>query len=407
MQLLHKQEMIESIRPYLAQETPFSGKSVLLFGHCNATEELADYLLEHGVEPVCFLDNSKEKQGGSYENIPIESPEHIQVYTAEDSIVLIASRYFSPMCAQIRRLGYVGDVVETVEYSFFQAFSEDEDTFLQKKERLLLGYQQLQVLREQWGSEHLVLCPHRALGDVYWAMSYLTPYLKRINKEECAVIVVGNPCREVVKLFGEEKIAVYDQKTMDALVQAVLFVQDENAIVAHHNHGYADPSFHILSGKFIHFSDFYRDVIFELPEHTKHCPPTHLTPFSNGEKMKKGKTVILAPYANSVVEAPLSFWENLSLEYQAKGFDVCTNLISGQAPVKGTLPLELTLGEMCQAVEWAGHFVSLRSGLCDVVHSAKAEKTVVFPDCYFSGTPHKIWEFFSLEGWKTVVLEDK
>ena len=86
----------------------FQDKAVFLFGHCNATESIADYLFEHGVRAAAILDNSKSKQEQSYRDIPILLPTHIKGFSASNSIVLIANRFFSEMSTQLRSLGYDG-----------------------------------------------------------------------------------------------------------------------------------------------------------------------------------------------------------------------------------------------------------------------------------------------------------
>ncbi len=406
MHEVHKAEMIQNISKFLGHSPVFDGKSVILFGHCNAAEELADYLLEQGVKPLCFLDNNPEKQGGNYHEIPIFPPEYIKNFQKNDSIVLIANRYYASMMQQLRQLAYDGEVVETVEYDSFQAFSVDDVTFLKKKQRILEGNSVLENIRGEFPEEHLVLCPLRALGDVYWCMSYLDGYLAKHSIKSYVVLVVGQACAQVVRLFSQENVRFFDQKTMDSLLQALVFTHEENAFICHHNHIYVDSAFQILQGHFIEFSQYFRDIIFGLDENAVRKLPTFAKTLSNPAEIPKGMSVIFAPYANSVVEAPLSFWEDLAEQYGKDGFHVFTNIIHGQMPIKGSKPLDIPLLEMISAVEQAGHFVSLRSGLCDVVDSAKAEKTLVFPNCYFSTTKHKISDFFGLKDWEIILLEE-
>lgn len=404
MQEAHKQEMIESIGRYTNTVPPFSNKSIFLFGHCNAAEELADYLTENGITPLSFIDNSQDKQGSNYRGIPINAPNIINDYTSDNSIVLIASRYYAPMRQQLLEIGYNGEIIETVEYSSFQEFSTSSYSFDKKIKRVLKGQKNLAKLRKDWSEEHLIICPYKALGDVYWAMTYLNAYLEEKSIDSYAIVVVGNPCCEVVKLFGIEKIAIFDQKNMDALIQCLVFTNDKNSIIAQHDHLYTDTSFKILSHKFIHFSDYFKYVVFGLSKTAKETTPICSGDFTLESTMPKGKSVILAPYANSIVEAPIEFWEELALKYQNKGYAVYTNIIPSQNPINGTIPLILPISKMILAVEWAGEFISIRSGLCDVVHSANCKKTLVFPDCYFSSTKHKISDFFSLEGWGVILL---
>lgn len=397
-----KAEMIEKVQPFV--DCAFSRKTVFLFGHCNATEELCDYLLENHCVPHCFLDNNQKKQGTFYGDIPILSPDVISSFSSEDCIVLIASRFFHTMSEQLHKLGYEGDIVETVEYNSYQAFSIEESVFQQKKQRVLDGFACFETYHEKFPQRYFVLCPYSALGDVYLAMSYLEAYCEKHHIFSFVVFTVGNPCGEVARLFTKEPVISLGQKEMDAFVQAVLLMGIKTGILAHHNHFYTDSSFQILQSELISFPQYYRDVVFGLDDTVEMAVPLHGKEVSCKEKIPKGRSVILAPYANSVVEAPKSFWTDLVKGYQAEGLHVFTNIIEGQEPLDDTTSLVLPISEMCDAVCWAGYFVSLRSGLCDVVHTAKARKTVVFPHCCFSDTKHQISDFFKLEGWETIIL---
>jgi hypothetical protein len=100
---------------------------------------------------------------------------------------------------------------------------------------------------------------------------------------------------------------------------------------------------------------------------------------------------------------PAEFWENLADEWRGKGVKVCTSVYGGETPIRGTAPLSLPLSQMAAAAEYAGMFVGLRNGLCDVVYAANCRKIVAFPDCFYSTTPHKAADFFALPGWESVV----
>jgi len=53
------------------------------------------------------------------------------------------------------------------------------------------------------------------------------------------------------------------------------------------------------------------------------------------------------------------------------------------------------LTEAISIVEAAGIFIGLRSGLCDVISSAKAEKIIIYPDRVYQGG--KYIDFYSLK----------
>ena len=113
----------------------------------------------------------------------------------------------------------------------------------------------------------------------------------------------------------------------------------------------------------------------------------------------------MAPYAKSVMPVPRSFWEQTAERHSAQG-DVVATLVHGdEDPIPGTLALEIPIPEVLDAVEHAGTFIGLRSGLCDVVHTARARKVYVYPDAYYSTTRYKVADFFALPGWESVVLQ--
>ena len=67
----HYNEMVSALN-VLEQSGELKEKKLYLFGHCNATEELAGLLIERQYKPTAILDNNTAKHGKNYRNIPIE-----------------------------------------------------------------------------------------------------------------------------------------------------------------------------------------------------------------------------------------------------------------------------------------------------------------------------------------------
>ena len=57
-------------------------------------------------------------------------------------------------------------------------------------------------------------------------------------------------------------------------------------------------------------------------------------------------------------------------------------------------------------VEWAGTFVGIRSGLCDVLKYAACDKTALFPDYYYCDTKWKAIDMYAIDGWRNIVVKD-
>lgn len=96
--------------------------------------------------------------------------------------------------------------------------------------------------------------------------------------------------------------------------------------------------------------------------------------------LKKGKTLVLAPYANTVAALPEKFWSDIVKKYQSMDYTIVTNSSGEQEPaVPGTKAVLVPIELIITFVEYAGTFIGLRSGLCDLIESAEAKKVIYYP----------------------------
>ena len=204
-------------------------------------------------------------------------------------------------------------------------------------------------------------------------------------------------------MFGIPNIVTLDQTQMDELVQAVIFTRERNSIIAHHDRPYTDNIIKYLNKHYLSFPDYYKYAVYGLNPNAKPAPPINLAEFEDKALIERGKTVIIAPYANSVVQPPPEFWRKLVCEYTQQGLQVFTDVFGNEKKLAGTKPIMIPLKSLVRAVEFAGHFIGLRSGLCDIVSTANCRKTVVFPDCIYSTTPYKVADFFAMPGWEQIL----
>jgi hypothetical protein len=174
--------------------------------------------------------------------------------------------------------------------------------------------------------------------------------------------------------------------------------------IAHHDRPYPNTSIRLLDHTLLPFTEQYRVAVYGLDETAVPARPSSTDPFEAPPAMPAGASVIVAPHAKSVVAPPAAFWEQLAADHAARGLAVFTNVTGEQAPIAGTLPLQVPIRQAIAAVEHAGTFVGLRSGLCDVLFTARAHKTVVFPDAFYSSTPQKVAGFFALPGFEPLVV---
>lgn len=382
----------------------FERNAVFLFGHCNATEELARLFLAEGYTVEAILDNSTAKQGMSYQNIPVVAPNWI--LGRKNTVVCIVSRAYASMKEQLQNMGYSGRVYRLVEYDSFSEYSLSEETQCRMKERIHRGEISLEHRKRKYKGVFQVYCPFPALGDVVLVMSYLPHFLRRKGILRYVVLVVGNACAEVARMFGAEAVEVLTQKEMDEQVQAVIYQRDADSLIAHHDRPYVVNLWKILSVRKISFDELYRIGVFGLLGDFKPYAPARLAAYAKLEEIPVGNAVILSPYAKSVVSLPGECWDSIVDFFSIKGYRIYTNVTKEEKELPGTFRLEVRLSELQSVVERAGIFIGLRSGLCDVLKWADCRRIALYPDCFYSSTGWKVEEIFHLDGWENIVVRD-
>ena len=116
--------------------------------------------------------------------------------------------------------------------------------------------------------------------------------------------------------------------------------------------------------------------------------------------LKEGKTVLLAPHANSLINFPIIFWEKLVKALNEKGYTVCTNS-SGmkEPPIIGTCPVFVPYKYLNAFIKKAGYVVSYRSGFSDILSGLEGKKIVLYAkqELYnIMGGLGSVYEYFSL-----------
>lgn len=415
----HYEEMVSSLLE-LEQDDCIQGKRIYLFGHCNATEELADLLIAKNYYPVAILDNNANKHGKKYRGIRIVKPQDILKDDQEQTIVCIVARAYAAMSDQLKRLGYKGPVRKLVDYNSYADYSLSEETIARMGVRVERGKKILDSVIEKYPDYFKILCPFQALGDIYIMMSYLPYFLKEQGKKKCVICVIGSACGQVVNLYFdngngridttagtfEYVLEIFSQKDMDELTQAAIYTQDEESYIAHQDRPYVNNLFKALYIKKIPLEQIYCCGVFGLPKKTKPVVPTNFHEYGDIQSIPKGNAVILAPYAKSVTALPAEIWKDVVSYYNNLGKICYTNVVGDEQPLEGTIAISPKIGEMKSVVERAGCFVGIRSGMCDVIRTADASMTALFPDYNYCDTQWKSIDMYYMDGWTNIVVDE-
>mgnify|MGYP007069872229 CR=1 FL=1 len=89
-----------------------------------------------------------------------------------------------------------------------------------------------------------------------------------------------------------------------------------------------------------------------------------------------GQSVILIPYARSAPNLPTTFWECLANKLKTL-FSVYTNCAGDDVPIRNTMALRLSIGDIPFAVRYAGASISIRCGIADILALGQCEETLV------------------------------
>lgn len=87
---------------------------------------------------------------------------------------------------------------------------------------------------------------------------------------------------------------------------------------------------------------------------------------------------MLSPYSNTLADLPNIFWDELARKLKQAGFAVCTNSDGKtEAAIEGTSSIFVPLTIAPQFIAYAGYFIGVRSGFCDVISGTDAKNNLI------------------------------
>ncbi len=248
-------------------------------------------------------------------------------------------------------------------------------------------------------SNYIYIFPFKSIGDIYILGLYRQSAAEKFNKD-FTLVVVGEVCKKVALIMGFKKVISIDQNSMYILCKLKSLFNKEvsNMEVLHYDYYHTSIIFNVLEYNKINFSKCYSNVVFQEKLNTNFVlsfkNDNNIDQYCVDNKIIKGKTVILAPYAKSILDISIVFWENLALDLIDKGFIVFTNCGNDlELPITGTEKICFPLETAHSVVEYAGYFIGLRSGLCDFISNTKCLKVIIYPK--WKGMNYKLIDFYS------------
>lgn len=371
-------------------------REIIFFGANKSTKEMCNYIKSKGYEPYAIVDNDSRKQHQKVAGLTTYLPAELLGSYHEKAIILIASEYFNEMAEQLVKLGYDREkqIVQVLRLNRF--YDTSKEAFEEYADKVRDGekiYKNLLAHESSWDKNKdipsLFICPYPGTGDIYLIGLYLETYCQGhgINIKDSIITVVGKAASRVFDMFSIKNVKVLSQKESDSLVLYVRMMGLEKMRTLICNDGHFQYMTKRFRGRFgIDFHKMFQNAVFGIKKRNDFVKSTGVN--ISGEKLKEkypslseGHSVLLSPYANTVTDVDVSFWEHIAEKMKKKGYSVFTNSAGETEPViKGTEKVFVPFSEVIGFVEMAGCFIGVRSGLCDIISSASAKKIILYPE---------------------------
>ena len=383
---------------YSLEKTVNEIDCVYIFGFNGYLECIFEYLQKNGVKIIAILDNDISKQGIVWKNISVISPKTIiNDSDYKNRKYIIASKYEKEMAREVCNLGVdKSNIICLLKTTGYRLSKEELN---QRFDLLDEGKKIIEKIKSLYGEEKkIVYTPVSSIGDVYLLSAVLQQWDK---KNEAIYLMTGKAASSIFIDLGYKRVFTINpqqSKAVSAYCSVVGFDKCD-VILAHTGFLHYAITDRLLTLKGYTWIDNY-SMLFgndhsDLPQYGNVHSENYLCEKYN---IVPNKSVVLAPYANSVDLLSDSFWEELAESLRQKGYMVFTNVTDNQKEIGKTLRLNCPLRDINSVIELAGYFVGLRSGLCDVLANCDAKKIIIYPDVKYDFIT--VFNYYSFEKMK-------
>lgn len=382
-------DIIKENIEHLSNTIDLFTKSVILFGVNTSSFKMLNYLREKGVIPKAIIDNNLRFSGKTYLGIPTNTPKTVLGSYDKDAIILIVSRFFEEMKEQLLKMGYTEQQIYQMDNKVDNIKPNSIEEVIEEHK---LGFEIYKNIQKEFGEDKkIIMCPYAGLGDVYFISAYIVSYCEIHNIDNFVLTVIGNTNMKIAYMFGIENIKIITQQQSNLLKNFATFMGAKRIgveILSHRLISFDNIMYNFEQAGLLDWGTIFRYGVLEISKNTK---PRYITIDKESkvvnllEEIKKklhcGKTAIISPYANTIIGMEDGFWEEIVIKLKEKNYEVYTNSIGDNEPIiAGSQPLAFPIEIAKEVVEYAGVFIGVRSGLCDVIEAVQAKVFVLYPD---------------------------
>ena len=265
-------------------------------------------------------------------------------------------------------------------------FIREKTPFAEAMYKVWIGGRVLDKIRDKYGDDTHIFLMRGATGDTYLQLALMDNYMKKRNISSYKIVADSAKCEELARLFQEKNLIAMNGYKVESIEKAYMLLGSKKlnlTILFPWTYSLYFNRCRIRMTERFHFMDTYQYYVLNLKEGMQIKIPQFQT--LTQDKLEeltqkgivKGRTVIIAPEANSVTQLEIELWNRIIEGLMQKGYAVIMNVEQNEgyhAP-----NYFCTYEESVPLLEYAGHFVGLRSGFCDIVSSAQCQKVVIYP----------------------------
>lgn len=360
------------------------GESAVIYGCTGYARQIYLLMQEKGVYIEAFIDNDKKKAGKKYLGVDIFLPKRYLLSCEKKKHVIVCSAYGREMLDSLHDMGYGS---ENILYIDLDGRTEEEciEITESKMEFVRKGIECYRRLQSEYGKGTVLLIAPEASGDVFLALAYLCDWNMLHHMSDYVLVGAKSNFIDIAKLYDlDERTKLVTIEERDSLLAAYMFMGERLNVKP--LSGWSLRIRNSFVGKpdkpFL-FKDAFRYETYGLMKEAEPKYPQRKNKAGENrlQCMRKGKTIIIAPYAYSSQKPMIAteVWEEIVETLCKKGYMVRTvGYGKGEPPIKGTQRLQFSYREACDILESAGGFIAARSGLCDIVHMAECRQLIIY-----------------------------
>lgn len=256
---------------------------------------------------------------------------------------------------------------------------------------VLYGAQRFLRVRWRYGKKTFIFLCRGKTGDIFLYFRFLPAFLKQHHIEKFVLIGDCKGMKNIQKLYPEIQADCIPLSSIAgrAMQEAYCFLEMDRrncALSLMWDQALLFNRCMVRMTMPFNFIDSYYWFLFDLDR--ERSRPTHATFASMTVELKEkldkmgvvpGRTVILSPVAYCVKTMEPLFWRLIGRDLEARGYRVFVMLSEDEENEYGFPRIFFPYRDSAAVLQYAGHFIGLRSGFCDIISEIPCNQVILYP----------------------------